>query len=303
MKEILRMFEHIGFIGLGMMGIRMSKRLIDAGHKVVGYDIDPDALERAKANGAETARTPGEVGERCNPVITIVPNSEIVEKVVLGPDGVVQGAGDGDVLIDMTTACPVSTLKVARELEKRGIRMLDAPVSGGVVGAEKGTLSIMVGGEFELFEQCRPLFEAMGKKLFYMGAIGSGDTMKAVNNFLSGCSVAATSEALALATKAGLNPKKVVDVLQVSTGRNYATEWKFPKFVLPRKFDDGFSIELLNKDLDILTRLARELGVPMFIAHTVQQIFNFAISQGYGAKGHTAIALLIEEWAGVKIEG
>jgi 3-hydroxyisobutyrate dehydrogenase-like beta-hydroxyacid dehydrogenase len=136
-----------------------------------------------------------------------------------------------------------------------------------------------------------------------MGAIGSGDTMKAVNNFLSGCSVAATSEALALATKAGLNPKKVVDVLQVSTGRNYATEWKFPKFVLPRKFDDGFSIELLNKDLDILTRLARELGVPMFIAHTVQQIFNFAISQGYGAKGHTAIALLIEEWAGVKIEG
>jgi len=135
-----------------------------------------------------------------------------------------------------------------------------------------------------------------------MGEVGSGHVMKAVNNFLSGCSMVATSEAVALAVKAGLNAKKVVDVLQVSTGRSWSTEWKFPRFVLPRKFDDGFRIELFDKDLDILTRLARELGVPMFMAHTVQQIFNFAKSQGYGTKDHTSIAQLIEGWAGVKIE-
>jgi len=205
--------------------------------------------------------------------------------------------------LDMTTAYPMSTLKIAKELAKKGVQMLDAPVSGGVVGAEQGTLSIMVGGESELVEKCRPLFQVMGKNVFYMGEVSSGHIMKVVNNFLSACSVAATSEALALATKAGLNPRRVVDVIQVSTGRSYATEFKFPRFVLPRTFDDGFRIELLNKDLDILTRLARDLGVPMFIANTVQQIFGFAFSQGYGQEGQTSIARLIEGWAGVNIEG
>ena len=296
------MFEQVGFIGLGAMGIRMSKRLIGAGYPVLGYDIDRDALEKARANGAEIASSPREVGERCNPVITIVPNSEVVEKVVLGSEGVAEGAGEGDLLIDMTTAYPMSTLKVAEELAKRGIRMLDAPVSGGVEGAERGTLSIMVGGDDDLVEACRPLFEAMGKKLFHMGGIGSGHVTKAVNNFLFGCAMAATSEGLVLATKMGLDPKKVIDVLQVSTGRNYATEWKFPQFVLPRTFDDGFRIELLNKDLAIFTRLAQEFQIPAFVAQTVQQIFNVGMSKGYGPRGNTAIALLIEEWAGVKIE-
>jgi 3-hydroxyisobutyrate dehydrogenase len=296
------MFEQIGFIGLGAMGKWMSKRLIEAGHHVLGYDIDRDALEQAQANGAEIASSPREVGERCRAVITIVPNSEVVEKVVLGSDGVAEGAGKGDVLIDMTSAYPVSTLKVAEELGKKGIRMLDAPVSGGVEGAERGTLSIMVGGDGHLVEACRPLFQAMGKNLFHMGGIGAGHVTKAVNNFLAGCAMAATSEALVLATKMGLDPKKVIDVLQVSTGRNYATEWKFPQFVLPRTFDDGFRIELLNKDLAIFTRLAQEFQMPTFMAQTVQQIFNAGMSKGYGPRGTTAIVLLIEEWTGVKIE-
>ena len=296
------MFERVGFIGLGSMGLPMSKNLVDAGYQVTGYDIDPIALERAIANGLVKASSPKEVAQRCNPVIIIVPNSEIVEEVVLGPKGVKEGARKGDVLIDMTTAYPMSTLKVSKKLAEKGIRMLDAPVSGGVVGARNGTLSIMVGGDELVFAKCRPLFEVLGKNIFYMGQIGSGHVMKVVNNFLSGCSVVATSEALAIAVKAGLNAKKVVDVLQVSTGRNYATEWKFPRFVLPRSFDDGFRIELFNKDLDILTTLARELRVPCLMAHMVQHIFNFAMAQGYGPKGHTAIAQLIEQWANVRIE-
>ncbi|MFH1351594.1 MAG: NAD(P)-binding domain-containing protein, partial [Pseudomonadota bacterium] len=168
------MFESIGFIGLGMMGLPMSKNLIKAGYKVIGCDINPEALKQAEEFGAETASSPREVAERSNPVITIVPNSADVEEVVLGPNGIIEGAKEGHILIEMTTAYPISTLKVAKELEKKGIRMLDAPVSGGVAGAEKGTLSIMVGGETGLFEQCRPLLEAMGKNIFHMGDVGSG---------------------------------------------------------------------------------------------------------------------------------
>ncbi|MEW5911826.1 MAG: NAD(P)-dependent oxidoreductase [Thermodesulfobacteriota bacterium] len=295
------MSERIGFIGLGRMGGPMSRRLLQAGYDLVAFDVDQQALERAQDLGAQAAGSPQEVARQCRTVITIVPNSNIVEQVVLGAEGLLQGAQEGDVLMEMTTAYPMSTLKVAERLRQRGVNMIDAPVSGGVVGAEAGTLSIMVGGEAQLVERVRPLLEAMGKNIFHMGPVGAGHAMKAVNNVLSACSMAATSEAVALAVKVGLDAKKVVDVLQVSTGRSYATEWKFPRFVLPRRFDDGFTIELFNKDLDICTRMARELGVPMFMAHTVQQLFSFAQAKGMGPEGHTAIAKLIEEWAGVTI--
>jgi 3-hydroxyisobutyrate dehydrogenase len=249
-------FERIGFIGVGMMGTPMARRLVEAGYKLVAYDIDPAAMKRAEEMGAETAASPREVAERCNPVITILPKSSDVEEVVLGPGGILEGGGEGLVLIEMTTAYPLSTRRIAAALAARGMRMLDAPVSGGVVGAERGTLSIMVGGNPELFEECRPLLEAMGGKIFHMGAVGSGHTMKAVNNFLSATSMIATSEALAISTKAGLDPRRVIEVLQVSSGRSWSTDFKFPRYVLPRTFDDGFRIELQDKDLGILTRLA-----------------------------------------------
>lgn len=296
------MERQIGFIGLGMMGGPMSKRLYEAGYKVVGYDISPAACEMAGKNGIEIASSPKTVAEQCNVIISMLTNSEIVEKVVLGPNGIMGSASDEATLLDMTSAYPMSTLKIGKELKKKNINMLDAPVSGGVVGAERGTLSIIVGGDPTVFDQCRPILEILGKNIFYMGPLGSGHTMKAINNFLSACSVVATAEAVTLAAKAGLEPQKVVDVLQVSTGRNYATEWKFPKFVLPRTFDDGFRLELLSKDLDIMTRLARELHVPTFTAHTVQQIYNFALGHGFAEKGHTSVVQLMEEWAGIEIQ-
>jgi len=295
------MFELVGFIGVGMMGTPMVRRLVEAGYSVIAYDINPQAMRRVEEMGAETSTSAKEVAERCNPIITILPNSDDVEEVVLGPDGIIEGGSEGTVLIDMTTAYPLNTKKIAEEMAKRGMRLLDAPVSGGVVGAEKGTLSIMVGGDPELVEICRPLLQVMGKNIFHMGEVGSGHTMKAVNNFLSGCTMAATSEALALATKAGLDPKKVVDVLQVSSGRSYATDFKFPRYVFPRTFDDGFRLELLYKDLGILTRLGRDLGAPMFIANVIQQIVGLAVSKGYGKRGHTSIAEFIEKWASADI--
>jgi 3-hydroxyisobutyrate dehydrogenase-like beta-hydroxyacid dehydrogenase len=301
--EAMDVFESVGFIGVGMMGTPMLRNLVGAGYRVVAYDIDPEAMRRAVEGGAEAASSVGEVAERCNPVITILPKSDDVEEVVLGPGGVLEHGREGLVLIEMTTAYPLSTEKIAGALAGKGMRVLDAPVSGGVSGAEKGILSIMVGGDLDLFETFRPLLEVMGKNVFYMGGVGSGHTMKAVNNFLSACSMTATSEALAIATKAGLEPKRVVEVLQVSSGRSYATDFKFPRYVLPRTFDDGFRLELLDKDLNILTSLGRDIGAPTFIASTVQQIVSLAVRQGYGKRGHTSIAEFIESWAGVRIEG
>jgi 3-hydroxyisobutyrate dehydrogenase len=297
------MFEFVGFIGVGMMGTPMLRNLVEAGYKAVAYDIDPEAMRRADEAGAEAASSLREIAEKCDSVITILPRSDDVEEVVLGPGGILEHGREGQVLIDMTTAYPLSTKKIAGALSEKGMRMLDAPVSGGVTGAEKGTLSIMVGGDADLFEQCRPLLEAMGRNIFHMGGVGSGHTMKAVNNFLSACTMTATSEAMALATKAGLKPGRVIEVLQKSSGRSYATDHKFPRYVLTRGFDDGFRLELLDKDLDIFTRLGRELGAPTFVASTVQQIVGLAKSKGYGKRGHTSIAEFIEMWAGVRIEG
>jgi 3-hydroxyisobutyrate dehydrogenase-like beta-hydroxyacid dehydrogenase len=297
------MFKEIGFIGLGNMGIPMTRRLVEAGYKVMTYDIDPEALKRARDLGAETRSSPKELALYCNPIITMLPDSPIIEKVVLGEGGIIEGAQKDGVLIDMSTAYPMSTIMLSKQLGKKGMRMLDAPVAGGVSGAEQGSLTIMVGGDSRLVEQCRPLFQVLGKKLFHMGETGAGHIMKAANNFLSACYMAATSEAVALATKAGLNPRKVVEVLQVSSGKSNASDVKFPKFVLRRTFADGFRTELFYKDLDITTRLSRELQVPMLVANTVQQLYGLALSQGYGSKGHTSIAHMIEEWARVKMEG
>lgn len=163
--------------------------------------------------------------------------------------------------------------------------MIDAPVSGGVVGAEAGTLSLMVGGEEKIFEDCRPILSVLGKNLFYLGGIGSGHAVKAINNFLSPTTMAATSEAIILALKLGLSPSRVIEVLQVSTGRSYSTDFKFPKFVLPRTFNSGFTIDLMYKDIDTVTRMAKEYKIPLFLANMVQQLFGYAMAQGGGKKG------------------
>lgn len=291
----------IGFIGLGAMGQPMSKRLLDAGYPLVVYDLRKEAIDALVQKGAEAASSVKEVAENCRKVITIVPNSEAVEQVVFGPHGLLEAAQTGDILMEMTSAYPPSTLKVHQALSARGISMIDAPVSGGVVGAEAGTLSIMVGGDEKIFEACRPLLSVLGKNLFYMGKIGSGHAIKAINNFLSATTMAATSEAIILATQLGLSPQRVIEVLQVSTGRSYSTDFKFPKFVLPRTFNSGFALDLMYKDIDTVTRMAREYKIPMFLANLVQQLFGYALTRGGGKKeDHTAIFPYLEEMAKAK---
>jgi len=296
------MEEKIGFVGLGAMGQPMSRRLLEAGHHLVVYDLRAEAIAVLVQKGAEVASSVKDVAEKCRKVITIVPNSEAVEQVVFGPEGLLKGARAGDTLIEMTSAYPPSTIKIYQALSARNIRMIDAPVSGGVAGAQAGTLSIMVGGDEAVFHSCKSILSVMGKNIFHMGGIASGHTVKAINNFLSATSLAATSEAIILATKLGLSPQRVIEVLQVSTGRSYSTELKFPKFVLPRTFNSGFTLGLMYKDIDTVTRMAREYKIPMFLANMVQQVFGYAMAQGGEKEDHTVIFAYLEDLARRKME-
>jgi 3-hydroxyisobutyrate dehydrogenase len=219
---------------------------------------------------------------------------------VLGPEGVIEGAKSGDIVIDMSSSYPTSTKMICEQLAMKSIRMLDAPVSGGIKGAREGTLAIMVGGEGKDYEECRPILEAMGQSIYHLGKIGAGHTVKALNNLCSACSMVITSEALILAKKLGLDPEKVIDAINSSTGRSWSSQFKFPTFVLNNKFNSGFSIGLMNKDLEIATRLGRELHVPMFVGALVQQLYNYAVDHGGGDECHTTIIKFIDDWLGVE---
>ncbi len=290
----------IGFVGTGAMGAPMAKNLLKAGYPLVVYDLKDEAVEGLAKAGAEKVLSARELASRSSVVITMLPASPDVEAAVLGPEGVIEGAKSGDIVIDMSSSYPTSTKMLCEQLAVRGIRMLDAPVSGGTKGAREGTLAIMVGGEEKDYEECRPILEAMGKSIYYLGKIGAGHTVKALNNLCSACSMVITSEALIAAKRLGLAPEKVIDAINSGTGRSWSSQFKFPTFVLNNTFNSGFSIGLMNKDLEIATRLGRELNVPMFVGELVQQLYNQAVGRGGGDECHTAIIKFIEDWHGVE---
>ena len=291
----------IGFIGIGNMGLLMSQNLLKAGYSLVVYDLRKKAMEELVKVGVEKASSPRDAASRSSVVITMLPASPDVEAVVLGPEGVIEGAKPGNIIIDMSSSYPSSTKMVAERLANKGVRMLDAPVSGGTAKAREGTLSIMVGGKEKDYEECRPIFEAIGHTIYYMGKIGAGHAVKALNNLCSACSMVITSEILVLATKMGLSPTKVIDVINSSSGCSWSSQFKFPTFVLNDTFNSGFSIGLMNKDVEIATQLGRDLHIPMFVGTMVQQVYNYAVGQGKGDDCHTAIVKLIENWGNVKV--
>ncbi len=291
----------IGFVGTGAMGALMAQNLRKAGYPLVVYDLKDKAMEGLAKAGAEKVFSARELASRSSVVITMLPASPDVEAAVLGPEGVIEGAKSGDIVIDMSSSYPTSTKMICEQLAVKGIRMLDAPVSGGTKGAREGTLAIMVGGEEKDYEECRPILEAMGQNTYYLGKIGAGHTVKALNNLCSACSMVITSEALLVAKKLGLTPEKVIDAINSSSGRSWSSQFKFPTFVLNNTFNSGYSIGLMNKDLEIATRLGREVQVPMFVGALVQQLYNYAVGRGGGDECHTAIIKFIEDWRGVKV--
>ena len=286
--------ETVGFIGTGRMGAPMAGHLLVAGHPLVVHDAHPGAARPLVERGAEWAASPAEVAKRADTIITIVPSSRVVEAVVAA---MLPMLSPRHLLVEMTTADPSSTRKLAKDVTARGAAMIDAPVSGGVRGANEATLSIMVGGGAAHLERARPILEKLGKKIFHVGGIGTGHAMKLVNNVTSAACLMATAEAVMVAIRAGIDPARAVEILAASTGRSNASEWKFPQFILSGRFDSGFALALMTKDLDAFMRLADETGFEAPVAAVAADYFRRAMRGPLAADDHTAIVKLLG-WPG-----
>ncbi len=294
------MAEKVGFIGLGIMGKPMARNLMEAGYELVVYNRSREKADELAEEGATAAASPREVAEQSDVVVTMLPDSPEVREVVAGEDGVLEGIEEGSLLVDMSTISPVVTEELAAETEKKGARMLDAPVSGGEPGAVEGTLSIMVGGSEEDFERVRPIFDILGDTVVRVGGVGSGQVVKACNQIVVALVIEAVSEALVLGSKAGVEPAKIIEVLSGGLAGNKVMEAK-KSFFLEHNFDPGFRIELHRKDLSIALSAAREYGVALPVTAIVDQMLEALVAQGSGDRDHSAILTLIEDLAQHKI--
>lgn len=291
----------IGFIGLGLMGKPMAKNLLKAGLPLTVHSRSPGPVEELAALGAARANTPREVAQAADIVITMVPDAPEVEAVVTGPDGILAGARPGLIHIDMSTISPLATRRLAAQAGQAGVTLLDAPVSGGTVGAEAATLSIMVGGDEAAFDTCQPVFAALGKRITYMGPSGAGQTTKACNQIMTGGIYAVMSEALVLAAKSGLDPAKVVEVLSGGAARCWALEVRAPK-ILKRELNPGFKASMQYKDLNIVAETARAEGVPIPITALTRELYAAMLAAGHGDLDNSAVVTVIEKWAGVEVK-
>ena len=291
------MGESIGFIGLGRMGARMSARLIDAGHVLTVYDVSEAAAAPLIARGAMRAATPAAVADAAPLVFVSLPSPTIVREVALA----VAGGKRMETFVDLSTTGPRVAAEIATALAGRQIAALDAPVSGGVRGAAEGTLSVMVSGPRAAYDAAEPVLKNFGK-LFFMGEKpGLGQTMKLVNNLLAAASVAITSEGVAMGLKAGLDPKAMMDVLNVSSGRSSATLEKWPRAVLPRTFDVGFATALSLKDVKLCLDEAEAMGIPTPVGDIVRTMLEKTI-ETYGPESDVSdTARLLEKWAGLNL--
>ena len=294
------MSKHLGFIGLGNMGAPMAGRLLDAGYALTVFDTREDALRPFVAKGAQTASSPAALASAVDTVLVSLPTPDIVKRVVLGSDGLLSGT-KLKTFVDLSTTGPRTAEEISKELAAKGIAALDSPVSGGVGGAQKGTLAVMISGPKERFEALRPALEIIGK-VFYLGEKpGLGQMMKLANNLLSATALAITSEAMVLGVKAGLDPKVMLDVINAGSGRNSASQDKFPKSILPRTFDFGFANGLMYKDVKLCLEEASALGVPMWVASAVRQMWLLACTQMGPEQDFTTIVKCVEQWAGVEV--
>lgn len=294
------MYAKVGFVGLGIMGKPMARNLMEAGYDLIVYNRSRGKIEDLVSEGAEAAESPKEIAEDATIIFTMLPGPPEIREVVAGEDGLLRGAGEGSLLVDMSTSSPVLARELARTARERGVGLLDAPVSGGDIGAVEGTLSIMIGGEEEDFERARPLFDVMGETVVYVGPSGTGQVVKACNQIVVALTIEAVSEALVLGSKAGVDPKKVIEVLSGGLAGNKVMEVKREKF-LSHDFEPGGKVESHLKDLGIALEAGREYGVPLPLTAVVDQMFGTLIAKGREGWDHSALLTLIEEWAGHEI--
>lgn len=294
------MDKHLGFIGLGKMGVPMASRLIAAGYRLTVYDIRNEAVDALVAKGATAAASPAALASAVETVLLSLPDPAIVRKVALGADGVIAGTRV-KTMLDLSTTGAGAAQEIAAALAARGIAGVDAPVSGGVGGAINGTLAVMVACPKPLFDALEPMLKHIGKVFFIGERPGMGQTMKLANNFLSATAMAATSEAIAFGVKAGIDPATMVDVINAGSGRNTASEAKFPKAILTRSFDFGFTTYLMHKDVKLCIEEAAAAGVSMPVATVVRDQWQRTLDEFGGDSDFTNIAQMVERAAGVVI--
>jgi 3-hydroxyisobutyrate dehydrogenase-like beta-hydroxyacid dehydrogenase len=294
--------ETLGFVGVGRMGALMAPRLLSAGRKLCVYDVSPEAVAAMTSAGAQAAGSAAQLADAAETIFLSLPNPEIVQQVALGRGGVIEGKRVRRV-VDFSTIGPRMAGSVAKALAERRVAYVDAPVSGGLKGAREGTLAVMVACPAAVYAEVEPVLKTFGK-VFHLGEVpGQAQTMKLANNLLAAAAIALSSEAMVMGVKAGLNPRVMLDVINVSTGRNSATQDKFPRAILPGTFDFGFATGLSYKDVRLCIDEAEALGVPMVVGAAVREFL--AVTQAmYGADSDfTSMCKVVESWAGVQVRG
>jgi 3-hydroxyisobutyrate dehydrogenase-like beta-hydroxyacid dehydrogenase len=292
--------QRLGMIGTGRMGGPMAERLLKAGHRLVVFDTNEAAVRPLAALGATAARSALDVANQAETVFASLPTPDIVRQSIIRPGGALEGSRIR-YFVDLSSSGAIAAAEVASALAARGIRALDAPVSGGVAGARSGKLTVMASGPRDLYEEIQPLLAQFGRVLFVGERPGLAQTLKLLNNLMSATAIAITSEAMAMGVKAGLDPSVMLDVLNTSSGRNSATQDKFPKHVLTRGFDFGFSAGLSFKDVRLCLEEAEALGVPMMLGAVVRQMLSITCNTYGFDTDCTSIARIVEGWSGCEI--
>jgi 2-hydroxy-3-oxopropionate reductase len=292
----------IGFIGLGIMGKPMAGHLVKAGHEVSVYDLNMAPIQELSSKGASACKSSKEVAQKSEIIFIIVQDTPDVEAVLFGKDGLVEGLKPNSIVVDMSSISPIATKEFAKKLAGMKVKMLDAPVSGGQVGAENATLSIMVGGETEVFEKIKPYFQLMGKNIVHVGGNGDGQTCKVANQIVVALNIEAVGEALLFASKAGADPVKVRAALMGGFAHSRILELHGER-MLNRTFNPGFRIRLHQKDLNLALQSARSMGVSLPNTATAQELFNAVAAQGGIDLDHSAMVLALENLANHKVKG
>ncbi|HZB56977.1 MAG TPA: NAD(P)-dependent oxidoreductase [Reyranella sp.] len=297
------MADLLGFVGVGRMGGPMANRLLDAGYRLCVYDVSDEATGPLVARGAELAASPAEVASMADTVFMSLPTPDVVREVALGGNGGLINGSKVRTVIDLSTTGPGVATEVAGKLAERNIAWVDSPVSGGVTGAKAGTLAVMVSCPKPAYQKLEPVLKVFGK-LFHAGEKpGLAQTAKLANNLLAATAMVATSEVMAMGVKAGLDAKVLIDIINASSGRNSASQDKFPRAILPRTFDFGFATGLSYKDVRLCVEEAAAMGVPMVVGGAVREMLAVTRARFGAASDFTYIAKVLEEWAGVEIKG
>lgn len=290
----------VGFIGLGIMGKPMSKNLIKAGYELVVYDRNTASVDEVVASGAASGASAADVAKQCDVIITMLPNSPHVKSVVMGEDGILEGAKEGTIIVDMSSIAPLASQEICKACEEKGVKMIDAPVSGGEPKAIDGTLSIMVGGDKEVFDKVYDMLMVMGASAVHCGNIGAGNTTKLANQVIVALNIAAVSEAFMLSTKAGVEPEKVFNAIKGGLAGSTVMNAKIP-MITEGNFKPGFKIDLHIKDLNNALETGHGVGSPLPLTSYVMEMMQTLHADGCGQDDHSALMKYYEKLAGTEV--